>query len=103
MEVTKVIFRRWKVGPNKSVIALFPATPGDTTGKFCNSYEHVGQHGQADYQGVMHATQPVQIGDVDVKALRRELAGCGYVLTIAQKADAADHTARYAAARAMVP
>lgn len=45
---TKVIFRRWKTDP-KSVIALFPEIPHDIEGRYCESYEHIGQHGGANY------------------------------------------------------
>ena len=45
MAKTKVIFRRWL---NGSVIALFPEVPADITGRYCQSYMHVGQHGAAN-------------------------------------------------------
>lgn len=44
---TRVVFRKWSDG---QVIALFP---GDETfklsrGHFCGSYQHIGQHSEAD-------------------------------------------------------
>ena len=33
------------------VIALFPELPSDLYGDYCDAYEHVGQHGGADYHG----------------------------------------------------
>ena len=42
-----VVFRRWKDGGN--IIALFPELPADLYGNHCDAYEHVGQHGGADW------------------------------------------------------
>ena len=50
------IFRRWK--DSGDVIALFPAIPADIDGRYCLSYEHVGQHGAADFHGVVRRTLP---------------------------------------------
>ena len=54
---TKVVFRQWRSKPHE-IIALFPEVPADLDGYTCMSYEHVGQHGAADYEGVMAATWP---------------------------------------------
>ena len=55
--VTLVVFRRWRdIG---TLIALFPGQPADNQGRYCDAYEHVGQHGGADYLGVIQATTPV--------------------------------------------
>ena len=48
-----VVFRRWQ---NGDVIALFPELPADLYGEYCDAYEHVGQHGGADYFGVIQKT-----------------------------------------------
>ena len=55
--ITLVVFRRWK--ENGDIIALFPELPSDIDGFYCDAYEHVGQHGGADYYGVTQATRPV--------------------------------------------
>ena len=55
-ETTQVVFRCWRDA--KTVIALFPGIPTDLYGHFCEAYEHVGQHGGADYYGVIRATTP---------------------------------------------
>ena len=56
---TKVNFRKWK--DTKDVIALFPE---DDAGQgLCGSYMHVGQHGGADYHGVIAATTPAMPDD----------------------------------------
>ena len=77
-----VIFRRWR-HEGKEVIALFPY---DQVGDYwCNSYEHVGQHGGADYNLVIRYTKPADINDEDVQALMKELTEIGYDLTIRKR------------------
>ena len=52
---TPVIFRKWC--GTSDIIALFPSVPSSmVTPAHCLSYEHVGQHGGADYYGVMSKT-----------------------------------------------
>ena len=50
---TKTIFRKFKDG---EVIALFPEIPSDYEGRYCDSYMHIGQHGSANYQGLLKDT-----------------------------------------------
>lgn len=54
MNEQRVVFRKWR--DTGSVIALFPEIPTDLQGWYCEAYEHVGQHGGADYHGVIRAT-----------------------------------------------
>ena len=74
-ERTVVVFRKWRDG---GILALFPkvaSMPGH-----CSSYEHIGQHGAADYQGCVMRTvaaKPAEYAD-----LARELTGRGYNLEI---------------------
>lgn len=63
-----VIFRRW---PDGSIIALFPSIPSDQSGIFCDSYERLGGHSGAAYEGVISRTTPASPKEYD--ALRREL------------------------------
>ena len=56
-----VVFRRWR--DNGDVIALFPELPADIYGDYCDAYEHVGQHGGADYHGVIQHTKPCSLND----------------------------------------
>jgi hypothetical protein len=87
--LTVVVFRKW---PNKrrplaplaqrtipgDVIALFPEIidrPG-----FCESYERVGQHGGAQYDGVMSRTRPATPDEY--AALKSELESIGYRLDV---------------------
>src|SRR5262245_27279552 len=89
-EKTIVVFRKWK--DNGQVIALFPTIPSDVLGWDCDSYEHVGQHGSADYHGVVQATNPV--GRKETGPLKRELTRIGYRLVIRQRASATIHRQR---------
>lgn len=76
----KVLFRMW----GKSVIALFPYIPSDPYGNFCESYEHIGEHGGADYQSVMRKSRPAtpkEYADLKVALERR-----GYDLEIIHRA-----------------
>jgi hypothetical protein len=72
----QVVLRRWR-GKHRGVIALFPDDVWSAQG-LVNSYEHVGQHGGADYTGVVAATDPVRPNDPDAKELLRELRQIGY-------------------------
>jgi hypothetical protein len=72
-----VIFRKWKDG---DIIALFPNIAHDTNGFYCSSYMHVGQHGGADYAGVL--TQTKLASESEYKNLKKELENIGYVLNV---------------------
>ena len=95
-ETTPVVFRRWRACGD--IIALFPEIPTDIYGLFCEAYEHVGQHGGADYYGGIQATKPVS--DKDAASLAAELRRIGYSLTIIKRASPTLHERRRAAARA---
>lgn len=71
--MVKVVFRKWY---NGDIIALFPQEPADRYGMFCQSYEHIGQHGGADYDGVVRRTRPAKPGEY--ADLKDELVGIGY-------------------------
>lgn len=49
-----VVFRKFK---DKDVIALFPDVEADMSGN-CMSYQHIGQHGSAEYNYVIYKTKP---------------------------------------------
>ena len=92
---TLVIFRRWR--DTGGIIALFPELPSDYEGRFCDAYEHVGQHGGADYHGVVAATKPVE--PEDAADLAKELARIGYKIKPIRRASQRNHEARRAEAR----
>jgi hypothetical protein len=78
-ETTDTIFRRW---PDGDVIALFPGI--EHTGRSCMSYQHVGQHGGADYQGVVSRTKPAR--PAEYADLLSELQSIGYKLRVLRRA-----------------
>ena len=78
LDETVVIFRVWRAGP-KSVLGLFPFERANDSGHVM-SYEHVGQHGGADYQTCILATRPAK--PEEYADLQRELEGIGYHLVI---------------------
>ena len=70
-EITKTDFRKYKEG---DVIALFP---NDDEGNYkVGSYQHVGQHSPADYQGVIRSTKPAL--PHEYADLKHELTGHPY-------------------------
>lgn len=94
-DTTLVVFRKWR--DCGTVIALFPEVPSDNYGQFCEAYEHVGQHGGADYFGVIEATKPV--GPEEAMSLSEELTRIGYRLKTIKRASHTVHERRLAAAR----
>ena len=94
-ERTLVIFRRWR--DSGDIIALFPEIPSDAHGWFCEAFEHVGQHGGADYHGVIAATRPVALDEA--APLATELTRIGYRLQPIQRASRRVHDLRRETAR----
>ena len=85
-----VVFRRWK--DTGSIIALFPELPADIFGRYCDAYEHVGQHGGADFHGVIQQTTPcLPEASADLAA---ELRTIGYNLRPIKRASRMHHEAR---------
>ena len=85
-----VVFRKWKdIG---SIIALFPELPSDLYGQYCDAYEHVGQHGGADFHGVVQQTKPCS--SEESAGLAAELRTIGYVLRPVKRVSPIHHEAR---------
>jgi hypothetical protein len=84
-----VVFRRWK---NGSLIALFPELPADIHGRYCDAYEHVGQHGGADYFGVIRATRPCSLNEA--ADLITELRTIGHELKPVKRVSHVHHERR---------
>jgi hypothetical protein len=76
----RVIFRKWV--DTGDVIALFPYDAYSPRGG-CMSYMHVGQHGEADYNHCISATNPAK--PEEYEALAKELTGIGYDLTVCKR------------------
>lgn len=77
-----VVLRRWPEAEGGSIIALWPNMP---EGRHVNSYEHVGQHGEADYSYVIFKTHPVPEADPEAQALLAELRMIGYNPVVRQR------------------
>ena len=77
-----VVFRVWPVKDGGDVIALFPTLP-EGFGRV-TSYQHIGQHGAADYGLVVWSTRPAT--PEEYAPLERELRSIGYFLTIRKRA-----------------
>ena len=95
MDKDTVVFRKWKDG--FGVIALFPEIPTDLYGYYCESYEHVGQHGGADYFGVIMNTRPASTEEC--ADLAEELTNIGYQLRPIKRASQIHHERRRRLAR----
>ena len=75
---TQVMFRFWR----GEVIALFPYLLWNHKGNV-TSYMHVGQHGEADYYGIIRGSKPAT--EDQYKDLFQELESIGYNLEIVKK------------------
>lgn len=106
VETTAVVFRVWKKDPQKGeVIALFPAICDSYSQPFCMSYMHVGQHGSANYYGVIEMTRPAKPEEyADLQAeLEQPWPGFGYRLKVYQRETVGmrrERQAQFAAIRA---
>ena len=67
--MTKVIFRKCNDG---DIIALFPYEACNSFPSQCSSYEHIGQHGAADYSFVIDNSKPAKREEYE--ELLKELA-----------------------------
>ena len=77
--ITEVIFRKFKDG---DIIAFFPYEI-ETPQGYVMSYMHVGQHGSADYQGLVPTTKLAT--EEEYADLFKELEGIGYRLRVIKK------------------
>lgn len=77
---TLVVFRKFKDGGD--IVALFPELINYPDG-CCESYQHVGQHGAADYIHCIAASVPAK--PTEYRSLRQELENIGYRLDVRQK------------------
>ena len=74
---TVVVFRKWQGGRDgHGVIALFPDIDHIRQYGMVSSFEHVGQHGAADYTGVVTRTRPAK--PAEFADLKKELESPPY-------------------------
>jgi hypothetical protein len=88
---TPIVFRVWNAAP-KDVFALFPTDPADNYGHYCTSYQHIGQHSSADYQGCIYNSRPATAAEA--APLLRELVGRGYLPRVIHRATRKHHDTR---------
>lgn len=88
-----VVFRVW---PEGDVFTLFPTIHADNYGRYCSSYQHIGQHGAADYDHCIKYSRPAT--EAEAAPLLRELEGRGYKLQPIARASRQHHEARRAEA-----
>lgn len=79
-EKTIVIFRKFK--KRGDIIALFPYEMFDTHGH-CMSYQHIGQHGGADYEGCISMSRAACTWEY--ANLKIELERIGYNLDVRKR------------------
>jgi hypothetical protein len=80
---TVVIFRKWPAREGGGIIALFPYEPASVTDPaICDSYEHVGQHGAANYYAVIDSTYPAFASEYAALKSELESEPYNYVLTV---------------------
>lgn len=89
-QIDIVVFRKWK--DTGTVIALFPELPADIHGRYCDAYEHIGQHGGADYYGVIEQTLPATSSES--APLIKELTTIGYRLISTKRVSSRMHQTR---------
>ncbi len=90
-----VVLRVWR--KEGEVFALFPTLPADEHGRYCDSYEHVGQHSGADYRLCIRTSRPATA--TEGAPLVQELERIGYRPRIVQRATASMHRERQAEVR----
>ena len=75
----RVIFRKWnRKTLDDGIIAFLPDVPANPG--MVMAYEHIGQHGEADYYhclGLTHLAKPHEYAD-----LLAELTGIGYEMVV---------------------
>lgn len=87
----KIIFRKW---PNGDIIALFPQISASIYGYSCNSYEHISQHGAANYSLVVSKTTLAM--PAEYAELLAELEQIGYNPLSAKRSGSQDAKIRRA-------
>lgn len=81
--ITEVVFRCDKSGDFKGIVfALLPHEVSDRNGHV-TSYQHVGQHSSADYNGCV--TDSRLATEEEYKDLKKEMEGLGYNLKVVKK------------------
>ncbi len=91
-----VVIRVWNGDPD-DVFALFPTDPADNYGHLCTCYQHIGQHGGADYGLCIRKSRPATRREA--APLLTELRRIGYKPRVLQRASRCHHDQRLSTAR----
>ena len=95
--ITDIIFRVDKSKDFKgTVFALFPHECSDHKGNV-TSYQHLGQHGGADYGYCMATSRPAK--ESEYSDLKREMEGLGYNIKVVSKQNRGKFLQSYHAVR----
>jgi hypothetical protein len=89
--IDPVLIRVWK-NDASDIFALLPTIPADCAGHLCTSYQHVGQHGSADYHHCIRSSRPAT--KVEAADLLIELRTRGYNPRVYHRASYAMHRTR---------
>ena len=73
--IDPVVIRVWRE-KDGDVFALFPVLSADNNGYHCTSYQHIGQHGAADYRLCIDRSRPATAEEA--APLLAELKAIGY-------------------------
>ena len=90
-----VIFRRWN--DTGDIVAVFPERPADDEGRYCQSYDEMGQQVAIEYDSIFEETVPAS--KAEYGRLAHELTMLGYRLQPMTEATAPMHERRREAAR----
>lgn len=87
-EIVAVVFRKWGKRNGGGIIAVFPEYSNGYNNRCYNRdtvmmYEHVGQHGEGSYYGVIQRTTPAK--PEEYADLKKELEQIGYELKVRQR------------------
>lgn len=93
--IDPVMIRIWR-SDKSDVFALFPVLPSDNYGDLCTCYQHVGQHGAADYRLCIRKSRPAS--KAEAADLLTELRRIGYNPRVYKRATPSMHNARRALA-----
>lgn len=91
---TVVIFRYWR----DIVIALFPEESWNSSDYHCSSYQSTGQHGAADYYGIMGESRPATSDEYSQLKTELESAPYKYNFKVQKRATWRNHEKRHMAA-----
>ena len=92
---TPVVFRVWRGKFAGDVLALFPAQCDSVDKPYCMAFEHVGQHGAADYDHVIRSSRPATASEYARLKVELEAEPYNYKLKVYSRATPKHRQERY--------